>query len=135
MSFARGADMFRAFLSGLASMVGWRVGEAVIDGARREVGRSVRNRNASARAAYETELVEAARQLPAGTPAAAVIVRSSAQIEPQLGRFTCLACDAPMDLVQHRATTEDGIAVRALDLACRSCGGPRTAYFRIERPD
>ena len=125
--------MFRSFLDGLAAMVGWRVGEAVVDGARREVGRGLRKRSASAKAAYEAQLVEAARELPGGTAATALVVVSSSQIEPQLGRFTCLACDAPMDLVQHRATTEDGIAVRALDLACRSCGGPRTAYFRIER--
>jgi hypothetical protein len=125
--------MFRSFLDGLAAMVGWRVGEAVIDGARREVARGARHRNASAKAAYETELAAAAAELPGGTAATAVVVVSSSQIEPQLGRFTCLACDAPMDLEQHRATTEDGIAVRALDLACRQCGGPRTAYFRIER--
>jgi hypothetical protein len=126
--------MFRSFLDGLAAMVGWRVGEAVIDGARREIGRGVRHRNASAKAAYETELAEAAAQLPAGTAATALVVVSSSQIEPQLGQFTCLACDARLDLVQHRATTEDGIPVRALDLSCRQCGGPRTAYFRIERP-
>lgn len=125
--------MFRAFLDGLASMVGWRVGEAVLDGARREVGRGVRRRAASAKAAYEMELVESARQLPAGTPATAVVVVSSSQIEPRVGDFTCLACDTSLDLVQHRAVTEDGIAVRAIDLSCRSCRGPRTAYFRIER--
>ena len=93
-----------------------------------------RHRNASARAAYEAELAAAAVQLPGGTAATALVVASSSQIEPQVGRFTCLACDARMDLVQHRAPTEDGIAVRALDLACRQCGGPRTAYFHIERP-
>lgn len=126
--------MFRAFLDGIARVVGWRVGEAMLDGARREMGRGSRHRAASAKAAYEVELLEGARQLPGGTPETAFVVVSSSQIEPHASGITCLACDAPMDLVQHRATTENGIAVRALDLSCRDCGGPRTTYFRIDRP-
>jgi hypothetical protein len=125
--------VFRSFLDGLAAVVGWKVGEAVIDEARREVGRGARRRAASARDRYETVLTDAAKELPGGTAASAIVVVSSSQIDPHVGRYTCLACDARMDLAQHRATTEDGIAVRALDLVCRDCHGPRTVYFRIER--
>jgi hypothetical protein len=126
--------MFRAVFEGFAAMIGWRVGEVVLDGAKREIRRGARQRRSSAREAYETQLAAAARELPGGTPASAVIVASSAQIEPHVSRYTCLACDSAMAVEQHRATTEDGLAVRALDLVCRECGGPRTAYYRIEKP-
>ena len=102
--------------------------------ARREIGRDAWRRAGEARSAYEAELTQAARELPGGTAATAVVVVSSSQIEPQASGFSGLACDAPMKLLQHRATTEDGVAVRVLDLECRACGGPRTAYFRIDRP-
>ncbi len=125
--------MFRSMFEGFAAMIGWRVGEAVLDGAKREIRRGARERASSARDAYERDLAAAARELPGGTPASAVVVVSSAQIEPHVSRYTCLACDSTMDIAQHRATTEDGLAVRALDLVCRECGGPRTAYYRIEK--
>jgi hypothetical protein len=126
--------MFRSFLGGLAAMVGFRVGEAVVAEARREIGRSVRQRNAQTKAAFLEELAAAARQLPGGTPGSAFVVTSSAQIEPQASRVDCLACDdGRLAIEQHRAENVDGVAVRAIDLACRACGSPRTAYFRIER--
>jgi hypothetical protein len=126
--------MFRSFLDGLAAMVGFRVGEAVVQGARREIGRSVRQRNAQSRAAFLEELAAAARQLPGGTADSAFVVASSAQIEPQASRIECLACDdGRLTLEQHRAETIHGMPVRAIDLTCRVCASPRTAYFRIER--
>src|SRR5688572_377905 len=105
--------MFRSFLDGLAAMVGFRVGEAVVQEARREIGRSVRQRNARGRAAFLEELAAAARELPGGTPGSAFVVVSSAQIEPQASRIECLACDdGRLDLAQHRAETVDGVPVR-----------------------
>jgi hypothetical protein len=127
--------MFRSFLDGIAAMVGWRVGEAVVQEARRGIGRSVRRRNASSRAAFLEELSAAARQLPGGTPGSAFVVASSSQVEPQATRLECLACDdGRLQIEHHRAETVEGTAVRAIDLACRACGSPRTAYYRIERP-
>ena len=81
--------------------------EAVLDGAKREIRRGARQRASSARDAYERDLEAAAREPPGGTPASAVVVVSSAQIEPHVSRYTCLACDSKMDVAQHRATTED----------------------------
>ena len=127
--------MLRAFFDGIAALVGWRVGEAVIRGAKREVNRTVRARDAQAKAAFLEELAACARQLPLGTPPSALVVVSSSQIEPHARKLECLACDddGPMNIEQHRAETIDGISVRAIDLECRACGSPRTAYFRIER--
>ena len=125
--------MFRAFLDGIAGMVGWRVGEAVVRGAKREIGRSARARSASAEAAFDAELAECARALPGGTPATALVVMSSSQIEPQATAMTCVVCDETMNLANHRAATIEGHAVRVIDLECRACGSPRTVHFRIDR--
>jgi hypothetical protein len=126
--------MLRAFLDGLAAMVGWRVGEAVVDEARREIGRSARRRNADAKAAFLEELAARARELPGGTASSAILVVSSSQIEPHASGLECVACGAErMTLEHHRAETIDGVAVRALDLSCRACGSPRVVYFRLHR--
>jgi hypothetical protein len=126
--------MFKAFLDGVAAMVGWRVGEAVIRGAQREVGRAARTRNARAKAEFLEELAAAARELPGGTPQSAIVVVSSAQIEPHAAGMSCLVCeDGGLRVEQHRAETLEGIAVRTLDLSCGACDSPRTAYFRIDR--
>ena len=115
-------------------MVGWRVGEAAIRGVQREVGRATLQRNAQARDAFLEELAAAARQLLGGTPSSAFVVAASSQIDVQALRTECLACDdGRMEIAQHRAETVDDVAVRAIDLRCRACGCPRTAYFRIER--
>jgi hypothetical protein len=126
--------MFRAFLDGIATMVGWRVGEAVVRGAKREIGRSARARSASAKASFEEQLAECARELPGGTAGTALVVTSSAQIEPRASALSCLVCDdGAMNVASHRAATVDGHAVRIIDLECRACGSPRVVHFRIDR--
>jgi hypothetical protein len=126
--------MFRAFLDGLAAMVGWRVGETLVKEARREMGRAARDRQGKAKAAFLEELAARARELPGGTPTDAILVVSSSQIEPHAAGLECVACGAErMTLEQHRAETIDGISVRAIDLACRACGSPRVVYFRLNR--
>src|SRR4051812_381260 len=122
--------MFRAFLDGIASLVGWRVGEAVVRGAKREIGRAARSRSASAKASFEEELAECARELPGGTAATALVVMSSSQIEPRATALECLVCDdGRMDAANHRAATVDGHAVRIIDLECRACGNSRIVHF------
>ena len=114
-------------------MVGWRVGEAVIREARRGVGRAASTRHAKAKAAFLEELAACTRELPGGTPESAIVVVSSAQIEPHATSMSCLACeDGRLSVALHRAETLEGVAVRTLDLRCRACNSPRTAYFRIE---
>jgi hypothetical protein len=126
--------MLRAFLGGLGTMLGWRVGEAVVSEARREFGRAGRLHAAKAQAAFDKEIEACARELPGGTPATAIVVVSSSQIEPHARSLSCIVCDQFVHVEQHRASTIDGLAVRVLDLTCRSCGTGRVVHFRIQRP-
>src|SRR5688500_18277583 len=98
--------MFRAFLDGLAALVGWRVGEAVLDGARREMGRASRQRSNQTKAVFLEELAARGRELPGGTPQTAILVVSSSQIEPHASGMACIACGAErLSLEHHRAET------------------------------
>lgn len=126
--------MIKAFFDGLAAVVGFRVGGAVLREAERQVGRARRERNATAKAAFLDELEACTRELPGGTPATAIVVEASSVIEPCALKLECLACDeGRMAVAQHRAETVEGVSVRVVDLECRSCGSPRRAYFRIDR--
>jgi hypothetical protein len=127
--------MMRSFFNGLAAFLGWRVGEAVVREAGREIRRFGRARTASAQTAFEEALAEHARACPGGTPETAFVVVSSSQIDPHAEGLDCVVCDGTMLVVQHRAATFEGVSVRVLDLACRRCGSPRVVYFRIERPN
>jgi hypothetical protein len=126
--------MMRSFFDGLAAFLGWRVGDAVVREAGREIRRFGQTRAASAQAAFDQALAERAVAYPGGTAQSAIVVISSSQIDPHAERLECIVCDGTMSIVQHRAATLHGIAVRVLDLACRRCRSPRIAYFRIERP-
>ena len=127
--------MLWAFFEGFAAFVGFRVGKAVVREAERQVGRANRAKNAAAKSAFLEQLEACTRELPGGTPATALVVAASSVVEPAALKLECLACDeGRMAVEQHRADTVDDIAVRIVDLECRSCGSPRRAYFRIERP-
>jgi len=127
--------MIWSFFEGFAAFVGFRVGKAVVREAERHVGRATRAKNAAAKSAFLDELEACTRKLPGGTPATAIVVEASSVIEPHALKLACLACDdGRMAVDQHRAETVDALAVRIVDLECRSCGSPRRAFFRIERP-
>lgn len=55
-------------------------------------------------------------------------VTSSAVIETRVRAMPCPQCEGPLDVVDHRST---GKGMRALDVKCRTCGVPRTLWFRI----
>ena len=61
-----------------------------------------------------------AREHPLDVPTAAVI-------EGRAAAMPCPQCSGELRVVEHRS--EGGL--RAVDVACRQCGVPRTLWFRI----
>jgi predicted Zn finger-like uncharacterized protein len=67
-----------------------------------------------------------ARLVAGGAREHPIAVPSAAVIEGRAG--ACPQCGAEYRVVEHRS---EGQGVRALDVACRQCGTPRTLWFRI----
>ncbi len=62
-----------------------------------------------------------AREHPIEVPSAAVI-------EGRASALPCVQCAGEYRIVEHRS---EGAGLRAVDVACRQCGVPRTLWFRI----
>ena len=62
-----------------------------------------------------------AREHPIEVPSAAVI-------EGRASALPCVQCGGEYRVVEHRS---EGAGLRALEVACRRCGVPRTLWFRI----
>ncbi|HEY1812097.1 MAG TPA: hypothetical protein VGG74_07050 [Kofleriaceae bacterium] len=56
-------------------------------------------------------------------------VDSAAVIEVRTGALPCPQCEGEYRLVEHRSA---GTGLRAVDVVCRTCGAPRTLWFRID---
>ncbi len=55
-------------------------------------------------------------------------VTSAAVIESRAAAMPCAQCAGEYRVVDHRSL---GAGLRAVDVACRRCGVPRTLWFRI----
>jgi hypothetical protein len=69
-----------------------------------------------------------ARLVAGGAAAHPIEVTSAAVIEGRVAAMPCPQCDGQYRIVEHRS---EGPGLRALDVACRQCGTPRTLWFRI----
>ena len=69
---------------------------------------------------------------PGGASARPEPVDSASQIEGRAEALTCLRCDAPLKVKEHRAITDPRAgSVRELELLCPRCGTPRTHYYQV----
>jgi hypothetical protein len=73
-----------------------------------------------------------ARLAPGGEPARPLVVESPAVIELRATGEPCIQCEGAVALVSHDADTVDGELLRVVTVRCRTCGTPRTLWFRVE---
>lgn len=69
-----------------------------------------------------------ARLIAGGSAERPLEVTSSAVIEPRVRAIPCPQCEGELAILDHRST---GQGMRAVDVRCRTCGVPRTLWFRI----
>lgn len=98
--------------------------------------RPVRARSARREAERaQQKLGTARRQLIAlesgGSAERPLEVDSAAVIEGRAESVPCPDCDGALRVKEHAARALNGTLLRAVSLACRSCGAPLTLYFRI----
>ena len=63
-----------------------------------------------------------------GAPEHPIQVGSAAVVEVRIGALPCPQCAGAYRLVEHRSA---GPGLRAVDVVCRTCGVPRTLWFRL----
>lgn len=66
--------------------------------------------------------------VPGGSAERPIAVSSSAVIETRVRGTPCPQCEGELAIADHRSA---GQGVRAVDVRCRTCGAPRTLWFRI----
>lgn len=76
-----------------------------------------------------------------GSPARPIEVESAAVIETRATSTPCPRCGGELRVKEHAAkvldergnetTSDKGVALRVLDLACFQCGTRQRAYFRV----
>jgi uncharacterized protein YbaR (Trm112 family) len=69
---------------------------------------------------------------PGGASEHPIHVDSAAVIEVRTGALPCPQCSGAYRIVEHRS---EGVGLRAVDVACRTCGAPRTLWFRLDSHD
>ena len=55
-------------------------------------------------------------------------VGSSAVVEVRIHGMQCPQCEGDYQILDHRSA---GQGIRPVDVKCRTCGAPRTLWFRI----
>jgi predicted Zn finger-like uncharacterized protein len=63
-----------------------------------------------------------------GTQEHPIEVGSSAVIEVRIHGMECPQCEGDYQVIDHRSA---GQGIRPVDVKCRTCGAPRTLWFRI----
>ncbi len=66
-----------------------------------------------------------------GAPGRPIRVDSASVIELRAESMRCPRCDGELKVGEHTAQVVDGLALRKLDMRCKSCGAPRTIWFVI----
>ena len=56
-------------------------------------------------------------------------VDSASVVEVRIEALPCPQCAGPYRLVEHRSAAT---GLRAVDVVCRTCGAPRTLWFRLD---
>ncbi len=69
-----------------------------------------------------------ARLVAGGSAERPIEVPSSSVIEGRVRAMPCPQCEGELDVKDHRS---QGAGLRAVDVKCRTCGTPRTLWFRI----
>lgn len=69
-----------------------------------------------------------------GTPQRPLSVVSAAVVEAHADSVPCPLCEGRHEVVEHRASTVDGVRLREVRLRCRQCGTTRALWFRIQEP-
>ena len=68
---------------------------------------------------------------PGGAPRVALQVPSPSVIDAHVAGVPCPRCDGRLDLLEQAAVSVEGARLREARLKCRSCGAPRSMWFRI----
>jgi|SRR5580704_2768135 hypothetical protein len=70
-----------------------------------------------------------AKLSPGGSAEHPIHVDSAAVVEVRTEALPCPQCAGSYRLVEHRSA---GVGLRAVDVVCRTCGAPRTLWFRLD---
>jgi hypothetical protein len=65
---------------------------------------------------------------PGGSPDRPIHVGSAAVVEVRVDALACPQCGGTYRLREHRSA---GSGMRDVDVVCRTCGAPRTLWFRL----
>lgn len=71
-------------------------------------------------------------QLPGGAPEQPLRVTSASVIEVRARAARCLVCDGELQLRAHLSESDRPGDLRRVDLICRTCGRPRSLWFRVD---
>ncbi len=69
-----------------------------------------------------------------GSPERPLEVASASLVEPRALQHTCLACEGPLELVDHRVRHEASGLVREVVAQCKRCTKRRTLWLRVAPP-
>lgn len=67
-----------------------------------------------------------------GSPERSFEVDSASQIEGRAETLSCLRCEGPLKLREHRSVVHPRAGgLRELELACKTCGRTRLVWYRV----
>ena len=97
--------------------------------------RNKRRADARAAAKLADEREKLSRLEPGGCAERPLEVEAASIVEARAQSLGCARCGGETRLLEHRAETVDGAALRVVDLQCRPCGAKRRVFVRLTRPN
>jgi hypothetical protein len=68
---------------------------------------------------------------PGGSAGRPLELASASLVEPRAEAAACLACNGPVQTIEHRAEKLGGRRLRIARVRCRQCGNERVHYFKL----